>query len=292
MIQVGIHNAYASRDWKVDYADVISRVSTIGFDILESNPGTFLEMPPHARHDLKNLAADKGIKLIFSFGLPPHYDVSSPDEMTRSSGIRYCQDIIKVVAEMGGDMLGGCIYSYWPYQYQGVRPEREKLTANAIRSVRECVKTAEDYGIDYALEPLNRFEQVILNTAREGVDFCRQVDSPRIKLLLDTFHMNIEEDSFEDAIRTAAGYFVDVHMDENNRKFPGTGAMPWEKIFSTFKQTGYDKYVVLEPFMITGGEVGNCVYLWRDLTNRASQEQMDAMAKESLAYIRSLIAGQ
>lgn len=80
---------------------------------------------------------------------------------------------------------------------------------------------AEEYDINYCLEIVNRYEQYLLNTAAEGVDFVRELDSPKIKLLLDCFHMNIEEDSFSEAIKTAGELLGHFHIGECNRKVPG-----------------------------------------------------------------------
>src|SRR5690554_6385852 len=103
---------------------------------------------------------------------------------------------------MGSDLVTGCIYSYWPYNYATGTRDREKLQEISVKSLKELTKVAEDLEIDYALEILNRFEQIVVNTAQEAVDFVKRIDSPRAKIALDTFHMNIEEDSISEALIT------------------------------------------------------------------------------------------
>ena len=76
---------------------------------------------------------------------------------------------------------------------------------------------------------LNRFENHVLNTAEEGVAFVREVGKPNVKVMLDTFHMNIEEDSFGKAIRTAGPLLGHFHTGENNRRVPGKGGCPGTK---------------------------------------------------------------
>lgn len=286
-MKFGIHNAYANKDWYADYEMLIKKVSRLGFDVLESNPGTFLEMSKTKREDLKLLAQDCGLGFVFSFGLEEKYDLSSEDENTRINGIDYMKRILNVVHEMGSDTIAGCIYTYWPYNYATGTRNREKLADISIKSLRELMKVAEDLEIDYSLEVFNRFEQPILNTAKEAVEFIKRVDSTRAKLNLDTFHMNIEEDSISEALVTAKDYLVDIHIGERNRRFPGMGDFDWDSFMSTLKSINYDKYIVFEPFMITGGEVGENVYLWRDLTGNATTEQLDQMAKTSLKFLRA-----
>jgi D-psicose/D-tagatose/L-ribulose 3-epimerase len=287
MVKIGIHDSYASTDRDVDYPALIEKIRRMGYDVLEADPVVFLTMPRHRRQEIRKLAEDLGVALVFSLRLPPEYDLSSPDESVRTNGIRYSIDILKTVAQMGGRMVGGCLYACWPYRHDG--NDREKLVDTSVKSVRECVKVAEDFEIDYGLEVFNRFEHAIMNTAREAVDFIKRVDSPRTKIVLDTFHMNIEEPAFEDAIRTADGYLANIHLAENDRRFPGMGTMPWARIFGALKEIEYNGTAVIKPFMLTGGEVGTGACLWRDLTNSASLQKLDEMAKESLGFVRALI---
>ena len=80
---------------------------------------------------------------------------------------------------------------------------------------------AKQYGIDLGMEVLNRFEGYLLNTSKEAVQFVEEVDVPAAKVMLDTFHMNIEEDSMVDAILTAGDKLGHFHVGENNRRCPG-----------------------------------------------------------------------
>ena len=95
--------------------------------------------------------------------------------------------------------------------------------------------------------------------------------------------MNIEEHSFEDAIQTAKEYLVDIHLAENNRSFPGTGTMPWDRIIGTLKEIGYEKAAVIRPFEdVKPGSNGG-------VRGSADPEKLDGMAKESLEFVRALI---
>ncbi len=78
---------------------------------------------------------------------------------------------------------------------------------------------------------MNRFEQYLINTAAEGVAYIDEVGSPNLKLLLDVFHMNIEEDDMTQAIITAGDKLGHFHIGETNRRPPGQGRMPWKEIF-------------------------------------------------------------
>lgn len=90
--------------------------------------------------------------------------------------------------------------------------------------------------------------------------------------MLDTFHMNIEEDDFTEAIKEAGALLGGFHVGEANRKPPyREGRMPWLEIMSSLKQINYDGYIVMEPFVMQGGKIGQDISVWRDIFNDVSE---------------------
>lgn len=286
MNKVGIYYAFWEREWSADFLPYIEKVKRLGFDALEIAAGALPGMTSQKRRALADAARGAGIKLTYCIGLPAEYDVSSLDENVRTGAVRYVSSLLDCIHEMGGDTIGGIIYSCWP---MSVRPDYDlkcRMRERSLVSLRELIKKAEDYGINYCLEIVNRFEQCILNTAEEGVAFARELDSPRAKLLLDTFHMNIEEDSFTEAIKTAGGMLGHFHIGECNRRTPGTGRMPWEEIFSALKSINYKDALVMEPFIKMGGQVGKDILVLRDLSDNADTERMDSLATDAAAFVK------
>lgn len=286
MNPVGIYYAFWEREWSADFLPYIEKVKRLGFDALEIAAGALPDMSAKERKSLAETAREAGIKLTYCIGLPAEYDVSSLDEAVRKGAVKYVGTLLDCIHEMGGDTLGGIIYSCWP---MSVRPDYDlkcRMREKSLLSLRELLKRAEDYSINYCLEIVNRFEQCILNTAEEGVAFARELESPRAKLLLDTFHMNIEEDSFTKAIQTAGDLLGHFHIGECNRKTPGTGRMPWSEIFSALKSINYDGAVVMEPFVKMGGQVGKDILVLRDLSDNADTAQMDALAADAAAFVK------
>lgn len=291
MNPVGIYYAFWERDWSADYLPYIKKVKKLGFDVLEIAAGALPELSAVKRRELADAARDEGIKLTYCIGLPKQYDVSSPDERVRKDGVAYVSELLDCIHEMGGDMLGGIIYSCWPMD---VRPDYDykcRIRQQALLSLRELLKKAEQYDINCCLEIVNRFEQCILNTAAEGIAFVKELESPKAKLLLDTFHMNIEEDSIGEAIRSAKGLLGHFHIGECNRKTPGTGRMPWDEIFTALRAIDYQGAVVMEPFIKMGGQVGKDILVLRDLSDNADEEQMDRLAANAAAFVRKGLNG-
>ena len=151
-------------------------------------------------------------------------------------------------------------------------------------------RIAADHGVDYCLEVLNRFEGYLLNTAAEAREFVAQVGEPNVKVMLDTFHMNIEEENLLDAIRLAGDALGHVHVGENNRRLPGPGGLPWASIGGALREVGYTGHVVMEPFVLMGGRVGDDIKVWRDLAPGKTEADLDADAAASLRYLKDAFA--
>lgn len=113
--------------------------------------------------------------------------------------------------------------------------------------------------------------------------------SKNIGVLLDTYHMNIEETSIGDAIRLVGDKLTSFHTGENNRTAPGRGHLDWDEIFSALKEIDYKNRIVCEPFVMQGGEVGRDIKVYRDLLKDPSEEKIDAEAKYILEFERNML---
>jgi D-psicose/D-tagatose/L-ribulose 3-epimerase len=137
------------------------------------------------------------------------------------------------------------------------------------------------------MEALNRFEGYLINTAAEGIAYVKAVDQPNVRLMLDSFHMNIEEDNLEAALREAGPWLCHFHTGEPNRRPPRPGSrLDWPSLGGALREIPYQGAVVMEPFVLTGGQVGHDIKLWRDLSGGASETALDEELRASLAYLR------
>jgi len=278
MNKVGIYYAYWTHDWDADFVPFVAKVKRLGFDVLEVNSGTVAEMSAAERARLKAAAEKHGIELTSCIGLPAKYDPASADRATRQRGIAFLKEQVKGVAAAGIREIGGIVYSYWPGTLPAGETDKRPYWDRSVRSLREVMKTAEDYGVLLHMEVVNRFEQYLLNTAAEAVAYVREVGSPNCTVLLDTFHMNIEEDNFARAIRTAGKHLGHLHIGETNRRAPGRGKMPWGEIFGALKAIRFKGSVVMEPFLMPGGEVGRDIKVFRDLRDGVNLDREAARA--------------
>ena len=287
MNKLGIFMNFWENEWQADHVKYIKKAADIGFDILEFQAQPLLDMSEDRMLEIKNAAKEYDIELTYSLGLDKKYDISSCDEGVRQGGIKYLTDIMNRVYFMDGKIISGVSYAGW-----GV-PEgnftREQLLENSIKSMKELVKKAEEYDITYAVEAVNRFEGVVLNTAEQAVEYVKAVDSKNMGVLLDTYHMNIEENNIGDAIRCAGDLLVGFHTGENNRTAPGRGHLDWDEIFGALSDINYKGRIVSEPFVMSGGQVGRDIYVWRNLVADTSEKAIDAEAKYLLDFEKGMI---
>lgn len=286
MNKVGIYYAYWTHDWDADFHPYVDKVARLGFDLLEVNGGTIARMTSEERQHLKAHAEAAQISLSYCIGLPHAYDIASEDRAVRARGIAYLQQMAAAIGEIGGGMLSGIIYGAWPATLPEGATDRRPYLERSIASMREAIKAAEDNHVIFNMEVVNRFEQFLLNTSAEALAYVEAVGSPNAKILLDTFHMNIEEDFIGDAIVLAGDKLGHVHVGENNRMPPGFGHIPWTEIGAALRKIGYGGAVVMEPFLLPGGQVGRDIKVFRDLSVGLD---LDDEARKAALFMRGVL---
>jgi len=288
MNKLGIFMNFWEKNWDADHIKYINKVADIGFDILEFQAQPLLEMSDEKLKSLKKAADDRGIELTFSLGLDPAYDVSSADDDIRKGGIRYLQDIIRKIYVMEGRVLSGVSYAGWGSPNYIIN-NKSDIVNRSIESMREIIKVAEENGVIYCVEPVNRFETAVINTAAEALDYVQQIESENIGVLLDTYHMNIEEKNIGDAIRLVGDKLTHFHTGENDRSAPGRGHLDWNEIFSALKDINFKGRIISEPFITMGGEVGRDIKVWRNLVDDTSEAGIDAEAEFLLNFKKEML---
>lgn len=284
-MKIGTYFAYWAQEWKVDYFRYIEKAKQAGFDVLEVSSG-ILALSDDELTALRDAAKEAGLVLTACLGLTKDMDVSSADGATRAKGIDYMNRLFVAMDKADIRKVGGIIYAYWPCDYS--QPvDKPAVRERSIKSVRELADEAARFGIELEIEVVNRFEHFLINDAKEAVQYVKDVARPNVKVMLDCFHMNIEEDNMGDAIRYAGEHLGHFHIGECNRKVPGKGHMPWEELGQALRDIGYQGYVVMEPFVKMGGGVGSDIKVWRDLSEDADEAGMDAEIAESVKFVRS-----
>jgi D-psicose/D-tagatose/L-ribulose 3-epimerase len=237
---------------------------------------------------LKEIVKETGLKVTVSGAFGAERDISSDDPNIRANGLKYITDCIEIAKNMGSPIFGGPVYSAVGKTRFTTEEQKKRERAWCIENLIKVGKFAEDCGIIVGVEPLNRFETDMVNTADQAISLVKEVASPNIKIQLDTFHCNIEEKSIPDTIRkVGSDLLCHIQANESDRGTPGTGNLDWIGIKQALTEIGYDKAIVIETFGEVSEEIAKAASIWRPLANSS-----DELAIEGLQFYKKLFASE
>jgi D-psicose/D-tagatose/L-ribulose 3-epimerase len=274
--------------WESPFGDdklhLAQRVASLGFDALE----ICIEDPARVSAEaVRRAADDAGVTIAVCGAFGPNRDVSHEESSRRRLGIDYLKTCIDLAAAVGAPNVIGPMYSATGKTRLLPYAEREQQRTWAANSLREVGEYAAARGVGLAIEPLNRFETDLVNTVEQGLDLCERIGLDNVGLLLDTFHMNIEEKSIPGAITAASARLRHFHACENDRGAPGSGHVEWDDVFAALAGTGYDGLVVIESFTPEIKEIARAVSTWRPVAQSG-----DALARDGLAFLKRKVSAQ
>jgi len=281
MAQIGV-NAWV---WSspIDTAELgrlAPKIAEMGFDLVE--------VPIESTTDLDyakgaEIARANGLAVSVCAAMGPDRDLIHPDESIRANGMNYVRHCIDATKTLGAANLAGPLYSAVGRTWQQTADERRHDLDLLVRQLRELSAYAGERGVTLCVEPLNRFETSFLNLASQAIEVVDRVDHKACGLLLDTFHMNIEERSIGDAIRAAGPRMRHLHTCENDRGAPGSGHVPWDEVARACRDIGYDGPMVIESFTNKVKSIARAAAIWRPFAT-----SQDALATEGLRHLRKL----
>lgn len=283
----GIYYAYWEKEWAADYKYYVDKVARLGFDILEVGAAPLPDYTPDQIKALRSCAESNKIQLTAGYGPTYDHNMGSSDPSVSKNALEWYKRLFDVMAQLDIHLIGGALYSYWPVNFDTA--DKTEDWKRSVEGMQTLAPIAKQYDINLGMEVLNRFESHILNTAEEGVAFVTEIGQDNVKVMLDTFHMNIEETSIADAIRTAGSLLGHFHTGECNRMVPGKGRTPWREIGEALRDVKYDGTVVMEPFVSMGGQVGKDIHVWRDISRGASEAQLDKDAQDAVIFQRYML---
>lgn len=235
--------------------------------------------------DIGRKLKDVGLAATGVTIVAPEANPISPDAKVRAASVDFLKQRIDWARAAGVQTLCGPFYSpVGCLDRGGVRVTTGRTEDEVNRAVdvfRQIAPYAQQAGVLLAIEPLNRFETYFLNTSAQGVDLCRRVGHPNFKMLVDTFHTNIEEKCVFSAFADNAETLGHVHISENDRSTPGRGHVYWDKVFQALKAAGYDGWLVVEAFGQALPEISGATCIWRKMFS-----DEPTLAREALAFIK------
>jgi sugar phosphate isomerase/epimerase len=170
------------------------------------------------------------------------YALYAIDKQDRRAAVERLKDHIEFAAKLGSAVIIGGIRG--KIGLSGDRFIKGMQQGNL--ALKTCFEYAEEAGVALLLEPVNRYETDVVNTIDEGLDLIEELGSPNLRLLPDTFHMNIEERSLEESIIRAGSRIGYVHFADSNRMAPGWGHLDFTRILSALEKIGYEGPIGIE----------------------------------------------
>lgn len=261
--------------------DLITKVKDMGYDILE----IAVENKDLIDWDkLKKISKDVGVNLTISGAFGAERDISSDNPSIREQGMHYIIECIWLAEKMGSPIFTGPVYS--AVGKTRLVPESQKNQERewCLEILAKVGKVAKEYGVIVGVEPLNRFETDMVNTADQALSLVREVNMPNIQISLDTFHCNIEEKSIPDAIRKVGKErLCHIQGNECDRGTPGTGHLDWSGINQALIEIGYEGAIVIETFGAPSADLARAASIWRPLANSP-----DELATEGIEFFKKM----
>jgi len=233
----------------------------------------------HTKATLKEF----GLKGACSLGLSFDADINNDDSEIAKRGEARLMDALNVVEQLGGDYLGGVIFSaLGKYKF----PPTKKARDNAVAALKRLAIAAQAKGITLGLEPVNRYESNLLNTGSQALEMIKDIGEPNVVVHLDIYHMNIEEQDLVSPVLESGNKLGYVHIGASHRGPLGTGNIDFDSFFGALAKIGYKGTITFESFSSTvvAPDLSSTLGIWRNLwTDNKS------MAKSAREYIENKI---
>lgn len=191
--------------------------------------------------------------------------------------VRYISELIKLAPQLGSKVVCGPMYSETGRASRHTSEEREQQLEQIAAHLKPLCQQAEAAGVMLAIEPLNRFETDCINTLEQAVDLIERVGSLSLKIHIDTFHMNIEEDDSAAAILKHAQHIGHVHASASHRGLLGQDQVDWNGVLSALNAIGYDGDIVIESFSEDNEVIARAAAIWRPLYDSPQQLSVEGL---------------
>jgi D-psicose/D-tagatose/L-ribulose 3-epimerase len=253
----------------------IEKTAKAGFDLIE------ILLPPTMEFNAKEVKAqlkNNNLEAVCSLNLPKEAHIAFHPKVAES----LMKEAIDKTSELETDFLGGVLHS-------GIGVfSGNPLTEDEAEIIVEVWSNVADYakekGVNIGIEPINRYETYVCNTAKNVLDLISKTGKSNLFLHLDTFHMNIEENNFYDPVILAGNKLKHVHITESHRGMLGEGTINWDEFFGALKKINFEGNLVLENFSSSVSGMQQMVSLWQKSPYNAEE-----LALGSLNFMKKYI---
>lgn len=274
-MRFGIHCRLWTTGWSNANIDLIDHARALGFSVFEVTLVNLAAVDPVA---IRRRAEAAGMELYGTMGLPKDKGLATPDRATREQTVAFLKAAVEAARAMGARHFGGMLYAV-PGRFTGRGPTADEIRW-LVEGLSEVALFAKRCDVTILVEPVNRYETYLLNTAAQAQVVVDSIGQPNVGLLLDTYHMNIEEQGIAATIRRHAKSLRHLHLNESDRGTLGRGNVDWVSVFAALKEIGYAGVGSIESFGASSPELGITTAIWRELF-----PSPDELARQGLAFL-------
>ncbi|MHA1732754.1 MAG: sugar phosphate isomerase/epimerase family protein [Promethearchaeota archaeon] len=273
---------YAISNWiygEEPLENQFARLSKFGYDAIEvmvGDPATF------DTGEVKRLMEGYGLPccsictmMTGAAEKPRRRNLVDPDPEVRRQTVQYLKGCIDAGVELGARLVL-TVPSGVANTADGWTEENRTLCVDALLELGDHAKSTGDLLV--AIEPINRYENAFLQRCEQALELIALANHPRVKVMLDFFHANIEENNNGDAIRMAGGDLVHCHIADSNRKSTGRGQTDWFEVMRALRDVDFVGALACEPLPPTGADVYESL--------KGTRPEADLYAKECIEYLK------
>ena len=280
MNKIGVHALTFIGDIEnTSVENCLSKAAKIGYDVMELP----LLNPDALDTDFVSKAYEKfNLEPTVSLGLSYKTDIASEDQDRVKAGRELLFKALDKTIDVGSSNLCGVIHS--ALQKNGA-PRTDVGYANSISVIRDLAEKANKNNVTLSLEVVNRYETNIMNTAQEALNYINDLGISDVKVHLDTYHMNIEENNYSEPIKKIGNDKLGMfHFGENHRGYLGSGHINFEETFKSLKDINYSGIITFESFSseVVDPILSNTLAVWRNLWSDSED-----LASEALKFIKN-----
>jgi len=280
-VGVGINAWVWTSPFDREAVSLVEKAAAIGFDAFTmpvEDPG-FIDVQA-----MRAALAEHGLRLYITGVFGRDRDLTHENASCRRASLDYIAQVLNICEQLGVRILSGPAYSAVGKRRKISDDQRRREWELAVDGLTVAGKMAADHGVTLALEPLNRFETDLVNTTAQVKRMVGDIGLPSVRIHLDTFHMNIEEEHMYDAVALAGDDLVYVDASESHRGTPGSGQVRWEEVARGLRDIGYNGDCVIESFTPDCEAIADAAAIWRPLA-----PSQDALAQDGYEFLRKLL---
>lgn len=278
-VKYGAHCYLFTSRWSDADIRFLDLARELGLDMFELSVGDDVVFDPRLT---RRRAESLGLDLVVGPGgsWPLDCDLSSEAAADRARGLEWHKRQVDLCAELGAWAYAGCLYGH-PGVVKRRRPPADELP-RAAEGLRALAEHAAARRVALVLEPMSRFRTHLVNTPERLVRLIGLAGHPNIGATFDTYHAVTEVRDYAAGLRALGPRLALVHACENDRGVPGGGLVPWETVFRTLAEIGFDGTIGLETYNTSLGDFSYERGIFQDLCPDGR-----AFVERGLAFLRS-----